>query len=231
MNTLSRKVATIAGFPIHVDLTFLLLGALFVFPDFGNTFTEHFVALMRFPILVGSILLHELGHAWAIQRYGHGRSKILLWGMGGLCINRSRYGNKEGLRIALAGPGAGLLLGLPSLAAWLIANSAGLQGELATAILGVLSFLVFVNVGWSLMNLLPIFPLDGGRVLMYALRIYGHKSADRSVKIAGLVGLILLLPLGLLCLASGQIFMIFIIFFIGHTSWQAYKGGTAAVAG
>ena len=230
MNTFSKKVATLFGFPIYVDLTFLLLAALFVFPQFGNTFTDHFAALMRLPILLVSITLHELGHAVAIRRYGHGKSKIILWGMGGVCVNRGgTYSNRNGLKIALAGPVFGLMLGLPALGAYLALGGLESRSEVTALSLEILSFTVFVNVGWSLLNLLPIFPLDGGRILMYALRIWGKKNKDRSVRLTGLIGVVFIVPLGLLCLFSGQFWTLLVVFFIGFGSWQAWKGGTMAV--
>ena len=230
MNTLSKKVMTLFGFPLFIDLTFLLLAALFVFPNFGNTFTEHLVAIMRLPILLFSITLHEFGHAWAIERYGYGKSRILLWGMGGLCINRNGpYGNRQGLKIALAGPGFGLMLGIPALIVMILLTGWTSETESALAIKEIIKFVVFVNVGWSILNLLPIFPLDGGRVLLYGLRIWGKKNRDRSVQLTGLIGLLLCVPLAALCLIGGQIWMLFVLLFIGQGSWQAWKGGYAAV--
>ncbi len=230
MNRMSRKVMTIDGFPIFVDVTFLLLAALFVFPQFGNTFTEHFAALLKAPILFVSIVLHELGHAWAIRRFGYGKSKVLLWGMGGLCIGRGTRNDRHGLWISLAGPLAGLALGLPMLGLWmLIPDYTGNNGESLWLAHSVLQFTVFVNVGWSLLNLLPIFPLDGGKVLTYLLRIYGKMDRDKSLRRTGLIGLILCVPLLLLSAVSGQIFTVVILFFIAQGAWQAYKRGTAAV--
>lgn len=233
MSRTSRKIGRLMGFPIFVDLTFLLLAGLFIFPSFGNTFTEHFVALMRFPILLGSIILHELGHALVIKRLGYGNSRVLLWGMGGLCINSGpRRKPIDGMKIALAGPGASLALGLPLLAIQaLVFGMSPPEGEAAWAAYSILGFAVFVNVGWSIFNLLPIFPLDGGRALMNALRHFGRRDRDKAARLTGLVGLILCIPLGLLCLMGQQLWMVFILFFIGQGSWQVWKRGAVAVGG
>lgn len=227
MGTLTRKLFNVDGFPVFIDLTFGALLAFFVFQYFGDTFNQHLVALASAPIILFSIVLHELGHAWSIRRLGYGSSKILLWGMGGLCINRSRYSSRDGMLIALAGPGAGLLVGIPALLAlmWM-----GRPDSSSMLILyGVLYWIVFVNVGWSLLNLLPIFPLDGGRVVVYALRHFGKMDRDRSVRITGLIGVILSALLFVLMLLSGQFFTVIILFFIAQGAWKAWKEGSRAV--
>ena len=228
MTKTSRQIGTLFGFPISIDFTFLILCALFVFPNFGNTIGQHLAAILTVPVLLVSIILHELGHAWAIRRFGYGRSRILLWGMGGLCIGRSARTPGKGMLISLAGPAAGLLLGIPALALYQ-ANLLYWQVELGEALTLTLYFVAFVNVGWSVLNLLPVFPLDGGRALMYGLRFFLKQSRNRSARIAGLVGLILILPLGILCIVGKEWWMIFVLFFIGRSTWQAWKKGVSAV--
>jgi hypothetical protein len=115
MKKLRWRIGTFLGHSIVVEVTFLILAALFVFPAFGRSFDDHFAALLMGPILFASILVHELGHAVAIDRYGYGKSTILLWGMGGLCIGRGQRRPWHGLMISLAGPIAGILvLGVPA---------------------------------------------------------------------------------------------------------------------
>ncbi len=219
----SRKIFTLADFPIFVDLTFLILGAFFVFQSFGDTIGENFAAMMRFPVLFGSILLHELGHAFAIRKLGYGNSRILLWGMGGLCINGRHSTDKHGPMIALAGPGAGLMLGIPLLLLYMFV-------PLHPVAASIVYFSIFVNVGWSLLNLLPIIPLDGGNSLIYLLRLVLKQSRHKSIRIAGLVGLILLVPLALFALANFDLWMLFILFFLGQNTWQAWSQGSRAVS-
>lgn len=218
-----KKLFTVLGFPVKVELTFLILAALFAFQDFGHTWESNVAALMRAPLLFAAILIHELGHALAIRKLGYGNSQILLWGMGGLCMNRAHYSDKDGLLITLAGPAAGLAVGLPALAAlwWL-----PIPGALLAS---MLSFTVYVTVGWSLLNLLPIFPLDGGRALMYGLRLGLKMDKDRSARVAGLVGLVILAPLALWALYLGQVWSLLVLFFIGQSTWQTWKHGYRAV--
>jgi membrane-associated protease RseP (regulator of RpoE activity) len=90
--------------------------------------------------------------------------------------------------------------------------------------------ILWLNIGFSIFNLLPAFPLDGGKVLMYALRLFGVNQ-DKSVRVSGLVGLILIVPAAILFALSGQIFMIFILFFLGQSAWQAWRHGPVALRG
>jgi Zn-dependent protease len=127
-----------------------------------------------------SITIHELGHAFAIRRFG-GRPWVVLHAFGGLAFGRP--GNEDmrtSVIISLAGPVAGFLFAAVIVA--LIAVSGHLRGfQLSwTPVdwefyrnssgdpLMPLNFLIwqllFINIMWGLMNLLPIYPLDGGQV-------------------------------------------------------------------
>jgi len=219
----ARKVFTLAGFPTHIHFTFLILLALFVLPGWGDTVGRHGIQLAWVPILAVAIYVHELGHAFTIRKFGYGRSDIMLWGMGGVCVNSARYAPKHGMWIALAWPIAGALLGVPFIPL--------LFFDVGTVLHALTWNILMVTIGFSLANMLPIYPLDGGRVLVYGLRHFS-KRRDRhewAVKTTGLIGLILLVPLGVLALATMEIWLLFILFFIGQQTWQAYRHGTQAV--
>jgi Zn-dependent protease len=224
MNKLRWRLGDLLGHSVVVEITFLILAALFVFPAFGKTFDDHFAALLMAPILFVSILVHEMGHALAIDRFGYGKSTVLLWGMGGLCIGRGNRRAKHGLLISLAGPAAGLLIGIPALLLYLGFEFHFIDIEIGRTLTKALFFTVWVNVGWSILNLLPIFPLDGGQALMNILRMRG-KSQSAATRTAGFIGLFVLAPLCLLAVFQLDIWMIFILFFIGRTTWTAYKTG------
>ncbi|MDQ3978531.1 MAG: hypothetical protein M3314_03135 [Actinomycetota bacterium] len=143
----------IAGIPVRVDLTFLLMAFLL-----GWGARSGGLLLAWMVIVFASVLLHELGHAFAFRRFGQ-EPEILLQGMGGLTYaSGERLSPRRDIVVSLAGPLTGVVLvGLPAL---LISRSAdSLSADTRT----ILSDLVFVNVGWAILNLLPILPLDGGR--------------------------------------------------------------------
>jgi stage IV sporulation protein FB len=107
-----------------------------------------------------SILLHEFGHVWMGQVFG-AQSHILLQGMGGLAIgaNNLRSGWQRVLVLA-AGPGIQLLLwGALWGALW-----AGYRPEPRTPMALLVYILLTINLFWPLLNLLPIWPLDGGQI-------------------------------------------------------------------
>ncbi|MCA9239524.1 MAG: M50 family metallopeptidase [Planctomycetales bacterium] len=119
-----------------------------------------------------SILVHELGHA-LLQVYFGGRTRIVLYGMGGLAIGeRVNYSPVRQVLISLAGPVAGFLFaGL--IAVVLMLAGVALRVDFPFVIpapmsshqLRVFLFDLFqVNILWGLLNLLPIYPLDGGQV-------------------------------------------------------------------
>jgi Zn-dependent protease len=107
-----------------------------------------------------SILLHEFGHVWMGQVFG-AQSHILLHGMGGLAIgaNNLRSGWRRILVLA-AGPGIQLLL-LAGIVGILLA---GYRPEKRTPLWLLVNILIEINLFWPILNLLPIWPLDGGQI-------------------------------------------------------------------
>lgn len=138
-----------------------------------------------------SIIVHELGHAWVMRRYGE-TPRVVLHMAGGLAISdRPSYlpeakprGTKQQILISLAGPGAGFVLAaIIAAAAWLAGGRFGFYLPLSVVVdfrhladaeasnlrgLEVFSVatsvFLWVNIYWGAMNLLPVYPLDGGQV-------------------------------------------------------------------
>lgn len=165
--------------PVTIQWTFLILVALFAFASarpavYGLQFAA--VALV-------SILIHEAGHALAFASYGR-RSEIVVHGFGGLTISEARTPLRDGhsILISLAGPGTGILVGLGAL--WLQRQGVG-QSEAWSFYL--LSDVVFVNLGWGLLNLLPIIPLDGGHVME---RLVGRAVPSRRATLPAAISLV-----------------------------------------
>lgn len=107
-----------------------------------------------------SILVHEAGHAVVAEGLGMGPTSITLHAFGGLTRHRPGPPARQ-LLVSLAGPGVGLLLGgllWVSAAAWQ-----------ATALEQLGMVMVSINIFWSLFNLLPMYPLDGGQALASVL--------------------------------------------------------------
>jgi stage IV sporulation protein FB len=178
---------TLAGIPVRVHPLFWLITLLF-----GASLNNVVLVLFWIAIVFVSILIHELGHAFAMRAFGQ-PAQVVLHGMGGLTTPEaigwgSRWAtvaftvNQE-ILISLAGPGAGfafagLLLAVVAAAGGVIAN-APLFGIIPypTALLpnggwlvnSILGLLLGVNIFWGLINLMPVYPLDGGNVARHLL--------------------------------------------------------------
>ena len=172
-------------------------------------------------VLIGivSIVLHELGHA-LVARAAGAHPTIELAGLGG--VTRYETTGRSGRRgwrlaISLAGPGVGLAIG--AVAWWLRdAVTRGGYGEVA------LSILLFTSIGWSLFNLLPILPLDGGQALRQLLP---GDDAARTVR-AAWTGVVTSVVLVALAVWQDQLF---IAVFGGVFAAQNYRVATSGRAG
>ena len=143
----------LAGIPIAFEWTFLLWTGVIAL-NLGDPI----LAVAWVVVVTVSILVHELGHAAALRRWGVG-SRIVLHGLGGVTIpTRALDTRPRRIAVSLAGPFAGVaLLGLPALL---------LDATMATPDPwdDILRLTVLVNLGYGLVNLLPMLPLDGGNV-------------------------------------------------------------------
>ena len=151
----------ILGTPVRIEPVFFLVAGLLA----ASRLTEPWFLASWIAVVLGSVLLHELGHAVAFRRYGYAPS-IRLHAMGGHTSANAALTWKQDMIVSLAGPLLGLAVGG-------LVYGAGIffPAIYATPFLGVVvRDLLWVNLGWSIVNLLPILPMDGGRVLLAGLR-------------------------------------------------------------
>lgn len=117
-----------------------------------------------------SVLVHELGHAAATYAFG-GTAWIRLYSFGGLTYPSRTFSRWRSVGLSLAGPFAGFALGAIAFAVmWFVPLASPMMQF-------VLSSLLWVNVAWGVMNLLPIPPLDGGHVLLELMGPRGERQA------------------------------------------------------
>ena len=173
----------IFGFPVAVHWLFWLITALLGgAADASSPQAMQFLMIWVASVFV-SILWHELGHAFVMRHFGDSRPQILLYGGGGLATGRAFRTRSEQILISLAGPLAGLALGF---FVWLVARAFPPQSiYFAVAIRDLL----VINIFWSLVNLLPIIPLDGGRISEAALVNKGRLALQISLVCAVAVAL------------------------------------------
>lgn len=142
----------LGGIPITIQPWFWAMG-LFM----GMNLPGQLIPLWIAVVFV-SVLVHELGHALAARAFGS-RSTILLYSFGGLTFPERRLKRNQEIILSLAGPGAGFLL------AAVVYGVTSLGPGLSPLGHWTLGQLLWVNVAWGIMNLLPVHPLDGGHVL------------------------------------------------------------------
>ena len=226
----SFRIGSLFGIPIKLDLTFLLVLPLFAYligvqvdgvTELLNGIWDAGIPVD--PLLAGptpwvigtaaaiglfaGVVLHELGHSLVAMRYGFPIDSITLWIFGGIAsLSEMPEDWKQELQIAIAGPIVSIVVGVVSWAAFVITPSG------FPSIRFVLGYLALMNVALAGFNLLPGFPMDGGRVLRALLA--RNRPYARATQIAAEVGKLFALLLGLFGLLNFQWLLIGIAFFI-----------------
>jgi Zn-dependent protease/CBS domain-containing protein len=184
----SFRVGRLAGIDIFVHFTFLLLLGWIAFSSFLAT-GDPAMALTGV-LLTGAvffiIVLHELGHALAARHYGIPTRDITLLPIGGVArLERMPDKPLQELVVALAGPAVNVALALIFAAIGSVEAIANPEQALTWGG-SLVNFLLVVNVWLVLFNMLPAFPMDGGRVLraLLAMRL----GANRATRIAARIG-------------------------------------------
>ena len=179
------------GFPVHIDISFVLFVGLLGFTQ-GLVVEELVVWVL---LAVVSVLLHELGHAVLARRTGAAPA-ITLMAMGGVTTYTPprQLSRVESLGISLAGPAVGLVLGGLLVLVRPDDDPPGLAGFALRAA-------IFMSVFWSLFNLLPIVPLDGGQ----ALRELLPGDPVTRTRRAAIVSIVVAVVLAAVAVAAGYI--------------------------
>jgi Zn-dependent protease len=224
------------GFSVRVDLSWLVIVALVVWSLAGFVFPQEFpghdwplylvMGIIAAFGLFASIVIHELCHSLVAQRYGLPMKGITLFIFGGVAeMSDEPPSPKAEFLMAIAGPAASLVLGGICLGA---AALVGAFGGAAGAV-GVLRWVGLINIILVLFNMIPGFPLDGGRVLRSALWQW-KKDLRRATQIAARIGSgfgIILIVLGFVSLLMGNpvggLWWILIGWFVRTAARQSYQ--------
>jgi Zn-dependent protease/CBS domain-containing protein len=229
------RIGSVFGIPIQLDLTFLLVLPLFAW-IIGTQIEQTADLLNRSlgagldPVLLtdGSlvwvlgvvaavglftgVVLHELGHSVVAIRYGFPIESITLWLFGGVAqLTEMPEDWKQELAIAVAGPIVSVALGVISYVVFVVLP--GTESAVVESARFVFAYLALMNVALAVFNMLPGFPMDGGRVLRALLA--RTRPYARATEIAAEVGKIFAIMLGLFGLfVAGNIFLAGLAFFI-----------------
>ena len=206
----SWKLGRVAGIDVYMHGTFLILLAWVGVSHYlqRQSLADAGMGVVFILALFAIIVLHELGHALTARHYGIRTRDITLLPIGGVArLERMPDDPRQELLVALAGPAvnvalAALLVGVVTPTAWQEVQWVG--GDF-------LSKLLWVNVSLAVFNLIPAFPMDGGRALRALLAM--RMDYVRATQIAAHIGQGLALVFGLIGLFSNP-FLVFIALFV-----------------
>jgi Zn-dependent protease/CBS domain-containing protein len=222
----SLKLFTIRGIELKLHITFplILLWAALQFGLLAGNLSSALFGVVAVSFLFVLVTLHELGHSFAAQYYGVPVKQIVLSPLGGVAqLAHIPEKPSQEFVIAIAGPAVNfiiaILMGLLALGSGisfshLLASSplAGLSISSGFSLQALFSYIFFYNILLALFNLLPAFPLDGGRIFrsLLAMRL----PYVQATNIASTVGRALAIALGLYGLFNGGFFLVLIAVFI-----------------
>jgi len=181
------------GFPVTVDISFLIIvGILGWYP--GVQIRDVVIWVV---VAVVAVLVHELGHAFVARTTG-AEPVITLAGLGGLTsyVPPAPVSRARSVAISVAGPAVGLVIGGALL---VVTAMVDVRSDLWSS---VLRLGIFTTLGWSLLNLLPILPLDGGQTMRELLP---GSRAQREVR-AAVVSVVTAVVIAVVAVRAGYVF-------------------------
>jgi membrane-associated protease RseP (regulator of RpoE activity) len=187
-----RRGLQVFGFPLRIDPFFFVTAWLI-----GGRQEPLWMMIWVAVVLVG-VLAHELGHAFAGRRLGL-QPWIQLMAFGGMTgwLRPKRLTPGQHIFISAAGPAVGISIG----GAVLVAAKLGFLAGASPAVLRLAEFVVWVNLGWGVLNLLPILPLDGGHILASVAGMVAGRTGRIGARFFSIV---LTVAIGLWALLAGQ---------------------------
>jgi Zn-dependent protease/CBS domain-containing protein len=206
----SFRIATVSGIPVRIHFTFLLLLGYIAYV--GNRTGESGWSLWAvFAVLVFFfVVLHEFGHALTARHFGIETRDITLYPVGGVAVFEGRMRPHQEFWIALAGPLVNVALAIVlGVFLWLTKGAIPMMGA-NMLVGGLLPALFYANVALTVFNLIPAFPMDGGRVLRAFLGM--HLTEERATMIAGTIGQGLAIVIGIIGVLVNPIWALIALF-------------------
>ncbi len=202
-------MGSVFGVPIRLHFTFILM--LVLLAVFGFNGTESAAVQSSYiAILFLSVLLHEIGHAVVSTRFGIRTLEIVMFPIGGISRLERQPKPREELWIALAGPMVNLGIAFALFA--YIGSARGIGAILQPADANLTERVAYGNLVLALFNLLPAYPMDGGRVLRSVIARFRPEA--EATRMAAASGRVLGMGMAIYAIVSGQYLLLFIAFFV-----------------
>lgn len=204
------------GVPVQFGASIFVLPLIFI--DFGGTPRTLAFDLMFLAILLASIFLHELGHAWGNLIQGIPVGRILLYGGGGLCSSTRSATRRERELVVAMGP-------IVNLALWAVASL--VAPRIGDPEVGwVVDTVAWINLYLAIFNLMPVQPLDGGK--LFELFLHRLLPPMAALRVAGTVGLLIVVAWVPLLIGSWVTFGMFLFFLPSlGVHWRMARGVSA----
>ena len=237
----SWRMGRVAGIEIHVHATFPLLFAWItvVMLRSGATASGIAAALGLILAVFALIVIHETAHALTARRFGITTRYITLLPIGGIArLERMPREPKQELLIAIAGPAVNVVFAIVLYAILALSGGISEVRDIAAAdsmtitASSILAELFIINVSLTVFNLLPAFPLDGGRVLraLLAMRSKNYVSATVAAARVGRVFALLFGLVGLFVIDSPMLVVIALFVWLSAASEASWVQTSAALA-
>ncbi len=226
----SLNIGSVAGTAIRIHVTFvLLLVWIFGVEYLDRGLQAAWSGLLFILLLFLCVLLHEFGHIFAARGFGVRTPDVILLPIGGVSrLERIPEQPSQEFLIAIAGPAVNIVIAFLLVFVGGANLSAGHLSAIESANVSMIDRLAFVNVFLALFNLLPAFPMDGGRVLRALLASrFGYV---RATEIAAMIGQCVAFVLGFLGLFGNPLLIFIAIFVYLAASAEAHIVATRAMS-
>ena len=230
----SMSLGTVGRTELKVHATFfLLLAWVAVAAAFEGGGVAALVNVAFIVAIFACVVLHELGHATMARRFGIKTPEIVLLPIGGIArLDRMPEDPRQEILIAIAGPAVNVVIWLVLTVVLSAQVSLDAMGSLEDPSQGFLARLATVNLILVVFNMVPAFPMDGGRVFRATLALFTDRA--RATQIAANVGQVIAFLFGFLGLTNGSpilvLIAVFIFFAAGAESADASLRSTATDA-
>lgn len=214
-NQWSWKLGNWAGIGVYLHWTFFLVPLLVFFSSLNHGLISAVNSVAFVLALFACVVLHEYGHALMARYFGVGTRDITLYPIGGVArLDRIPERPYQELLVAIAGPAVNVVIAFVLLAGFVVGAQFGLVQPISALTSGqsFLANLMLVNVALVVFNMLPAFPMDGGRVLRSILAM--NMPYMRATDIAVTVGRVCAIGLGVLALVNGAFNLMLIALFV-----------------